>query len=409
MPNWPQVVVAAPTWSLNGPNVFSANLVRGLIARQIPAHIVLTRPDWVDAKPLPRPLDIPFKTLAVKPFMSFRARCAAMIRHLEEHAPCIYIPNHDFGHSCISSKLPEAVAIIGIVHSDDAQHYDHLARLSRYWNAVVAVSPAIAAESLKIAPALETRLAVMPYGVEAAARLPERSGMAPQPLRVIYAGRLEQKQKRVLDLPAIFEAAADHGVPLELSIAGSGSAEGQLRASFAARGGGQRVEFLGSLQREALAVALARQDVFLLTSEFEGLPISLLEAMGQGCIPLVTNLRSGIPELIEDGVNGFRIPIGDIQGFARRLAELHRDPAMRRQMAEAAYGKATAGCYRIGHMVESYIQLFAQVLDEAKRGVFRRPRAGIRPPPDLPWPEHLAAPLQSWGHQVKQLLTERLR
>src|SRR5580700_8434659 len=158
MPVIPTIVLATPAWSLNGPNVFSANLVRGLRARRIQAHIVLTRPDWQDAKPLPMPPDIPFETLAVNRFMSFSARRRVMIRYLESQGPCVYIPNYDVGHSCISPKLSDRIAIAGIVHSDDPQHYDHVARLGAYWNAVVAVSPAIACEILKIAPALASQI-----------------------------------------------------------------------------------------------------------------------------------------------------------------------------------------------------------------------------------------------------------
>ena len=142
------VILAAPKWGLNGPNVFSANLARALNALGMAAHIVLTRPDWVDTKPLPKPGDIPFRTLPVRPFMSFRNRCAAMIRYLEQHSPCVYIPNHDFGHSCISPQLSNRIVAVGILHSDDPQHYEHAVRLGGYWNRTVAVSAAIAADAI---------------------------------------------------------------------------------------------------------------------------------------------------------------------------------------------------------------------------------------------------------------------
>jgi glycosyltransferase involved in cell wall biosynthesis len=395
------VVLATPTWSLNGPNVFSASLVRGLKVRNIPARIVLTRPDWLDPKPLPRPPDVPIEKLEVSRFVSFSARCGAMIRYLEQRSPCVYIPNYDVGHSCISPRLPPSVAIVGIVHSDDSQHYEHVARLGGYWNAVVAVSSAIAGETRRIAPALAARLSVIPYGVGVAAAFPERNSGA-RPLRVVYAGRLDQPQKRVLDLVGIVQAAAELGVQVLLTIVGSGPAEAQLKARI---GCNQSVEFLGTMESDALARLLAGQDVFLLTSVFEGLPIGVLEAMGQGCIPVVSDVRSGIPELIEDGVEGFRVPIGDIRGVATRLAELHNKESMRRRMAEAAFTKAGSGCYRLDHMVESYAELFGTVLDDARRGAFRRPAGKIRPPSNLPWPERLPGVLQRWGHGVKQLLT----
>ena len=58
-----KVVLATPTWSLNGPNVFSANLARSLNARGGSAHILITRPDWDDVKPLAKPDDVPIREL----------------------------------------------------------------------------------------------------------------------------------------------------------------------------------------------------------------------------------------------------------------------------------------------------------------------------------------------------------
>jgi glycosyltransferase involved in cell wall biosynthesis len=406
--NWvPNVILAAPKWSLNGPNVFSANLARELNARGFAAHIVLTRPDWTDAKPLPKPADIAIRTLPVSPFMSFSNRCRTMIRYLEEHSPCIYIPNHDFGHSCVGPQLSNRIVSVGILHSDDPQHYEHALRMGGYWNRAVAVSSAIAVETLKLTPGLAGRISVIPYGVAAAAVFPERQCRLDQPLRVIYAGRLDQPQKRVLDLPKILRAAARENVRIHLTIAGSGAAEKQLKADFATPGAGHAVEFLGTVEHSALAEIFARQDVFLLTSAFEGLPISLLEAMGQGCVPVVSDVRSGVPELIIDGVDGFRVSVGDVDGFAARIAALHRDPRMRRQMGYAAYVRASSRPYRIEQMANSYIQLFREASDEQQSGAFRRPLGKIRVPQEVRWSERFSAPLQYWGHRAKQILAKR--
>jgi glycosyltransferase involved in cell wall biosynthesis len=219
---------------------------------------------------------------------------------------------------------------------------------------------------------------------------------------VIYTGRLDQPQKRVLDLPRILKAAAELGASVHLTIAGSGPAEPQLRSGCATAG--VCAEFLGTLDGDALAGVLRQQDVFLLASAFEGLPISLLEAMGQGCVPVVSDLRSGIREVVVEGRNGFRVPPGDLQGFAKRLAELHANPDILRRMAEAAFDTVRSGCYRLDSMVQSYIDLFGLVWDESRRGAFRRPPGPIQPPPGLPWQEYLYEPLQKAGHYGKQLL-----
>src|SRR5262249_31285225 len=141
-----------------------------------------------------------------------------------------------------------------------------------------------------------------------------------------------------------------------------------------------------------------------LPSAFEGLPIGVLEAMGQGCVPVVSDVRSGVREVVNEGGNGFRVATGDIAGFARRLAELHADAPMRRRMAEAAWRTIQDGPYRVEAMVQRYVDLFAKVLEEARTGVFKRPPGRILPPPHLPWAEHLAEPLQRAGHYGKRFL-----
>jgi len=107
----------------------------------------------------------------------------------------------------------------------------------------------------------------------------------------------------------------------------------------------------------------------------------LLEAMSQGCIPVVTDIESGIPELIRDGVNGYRIPVGDIGGFAARLQTLQADPGLRNGMAAEAYRTLVGSCYEFRAMVQSYVRVFDQAVEAARSGAFRRPQGRIIPPP----------------------------
>ena len=392
------VVLATPTWSLNGPNVFSANLARGLNALGCSAHILLTRPDWVDAKALPRPAGVPFYELPLnRRFLSASRRWDAMLRYLEERAPCVYVPNHDFSHSCISPALSERVAICGIAHSDDPQHYEHIGRLGRYWNSVVAVSTAIGEGIERQFPSIVPRLSVIPYGVS----FPMLHRVRPpvrRVLRALYAGRLDQPQKRVLDLPHILRAASEQGVPVELTIAGGGPDEGALRKAFHDTAPNVRVRFAGILDADRMGEVYADHDVFLLTSAFEGLPLSLIEAMGQGCVPLTTDLRSGVPELIRQGVNGFRCPAGDAAEYARCLRILHEAPEVRAEMARRAWQTVDSG-FRVETMTSGYARLFERTLAEK----FPRPPGSIERCPTMPRTELLPGSLQMLGHQVNSL------
>ena len=399
------VVLATPTWSLNGPNVFSKNLARSLNGKGLSAHILITRPDWEDTKPLPRPSDVPLCELPLnRRFLSAHNRWEAMLRYLEAHAPCIYVPNHDYSHSCISPALSAGVAICGIAHSDDPQHYEHVGRLGRYWDSVVAVSENIGHQIERQFPSIVPRLSIIPYGVSLPKTPPLRPPSARRALRAIYAGRLDQPQKRVLDLPPIMRAAVELGVPVELTIAGGGPEEEALRRACRAIGCGSKVEFVGILNADRLGEAYAAHDVFLLTSAFEGMPLSMLEAMGQGCVPVVTDLRSGISETIQQGVNGFRCEVGDAVAYARCLRTLYEAPAVHTEMALRAWETVNAR-FRLETMADRYVGLFERMLSQR----FVRPAGAIKRSPSMPRAELLPGPIQMLGNRVNALTRFRRR
>ena len=381
----PEVIVAATYWVLNGVNIFSANLVRGLSRQGIPAQILLTEEDTtlihVSESSMPKPSDIPFQKLPVRYRTSWGGHWGAMIRYLEERAPCIYIPNSDWRHSCVGPLLSKQVGIVGIVHSDDPLHYDHVNRLGQYWNAIIATSKTIAKKTAALNPSLTDRIVVIPIGVDIPLTPPKQRSNVERPLRVIYHGVLKQHQKRILDLPCVISELAARKVLVELSIAGGGPDETTLKEAckdLVERG---MIRFLGVVPHDTIFNLLEQNDVYVLTSEFEGMPNALLEAMGRGCVPVVTNVESAIPELVQDGDNGFVVPIGDIGAFADRLTILQRDHSLRQQMALNAYESVSRGKYRTQDMLRDYLEVFDRVLNDIQGGVFQRPANSLQPPP----------------------------
>jgi glycosyltransferase involved in cell wall biosynthesis len=377
------IVVGSSIWSLNGVNIFSANLVRGLLAKGISAHILLTEGKGYDPKPMQLPSDIPVHALPVGCFDSYQVRWSVMHRYLASYAPCIYIPNYDYNHSCISPKLPNNVGIVGIAHSDDPREYDHVKRLGKYWNQIVAVSEVIAQKTKISNPEFSEKLVTIPYGVEIPLQRTHRSFSEKTPLKIIYAGVLNQYQKRVLDIPRIAQQLLALNVPFELTIAGGGIEQENLIAASKSLIQQGIVRFIGLVPNSKIPELHHQHDVFIMTSAYEGLPNALIEAMGSGCVPVVTDIESGIPELIRDNFNGYRVPVGDIQMFAKRLAELQQDSSLRQRLSTNAYNTVDRGTYRIQDMVARYLSVFEQVLDEIEQGTYQRPQGAIPLPTAL--------------------------
>lgn len=380
----PPIVVGATTWTVNGVNVFSSNLCRALQDAGSEATILLTEENsnlvhYPEAR-MRRADDLKFESLPVAPYDGWGMHWGRMQRYLEERAPCIYIPNSDWRHSAICPRLPDQVIVVGVVHSDDPLHYDHVRRLGRYWNAIVAVSQTVADRVIEASPELADRVVTIPIGVKVPPHHRDRPSDGER-LRVIYHGILKQHQKRVLDLPRIVAAAVARAVPIELSIAGSGPDEAALKAAAAPLVESGHIRFLGLLPPDELGTLLEQHDVYLLASEFEGMPNALLEAMGRGCVPIVSRMKSGIPELIRDGLNGYLVPISDAEAFAARLDAVWKDRDRRRQMSKSAFDTVSSGRFHVEHMAEAYERVFEAAYAAAKAGRFVRPKEAIAPPP----------------------------
>ena len=376
-----KVIFTTPSWDLSGVNTFTANLIEELSNCGITAILLITNPPRQNTDyTMPLPSNIIVEKLAVEERDNWKIRWQKMIDYLEQKAPCIYIPNYDVNHSCISPKLANSVGIVGIIHSDDPFHYDHVSRLGEYWNGIVSVSKAIEKKAVEFCPNISQRSYIIPYGVNVPETWQQRTLDVLAPLKLVYAGRLVQKQKRVFDLPKIVETLLEMGITVELTIIGDGSEGEQLRDICQPLTQKGTIRFLGTLANEKVLELYEQNDIFILTSDFEGLPVSLLEAMARGCIPVVSDIESGVPELVQNGVNGFRVPIGDIEQFAKTIAGLERDLERRREISLNAYRTIKEGGYRTEDMVKQYIDLFGHVMQEAESGVYTRPLGEIIPP-----------------------------
>lgn len=393
-----RVIVGAPAWSLNGVNTFSANLARGLASSGYEASILLTGVRYRERKPLAFPNGVEFEQLAIPALGTWRRRWAALIEYLEHRAPCIYLPNYDFRHSCVTSALGPDIGVVGIVHSDDKQHYEHAARMGGSWNAAVAVSGKIAQGIRGAGSVPDDRLTVIPYGVSHVPELAPRQ--ATGPLKLIYTGRLEAEQKRVGDLVLVAAELRARGLEFVLTIVGDGPERRTLEREVIQRGLAGCVKIVRSVSNADVFEMCALSDAFILPSAYEGMPISLLEAMGQGCIALTSAIESGVPEVVIEGRNGFIVPVGDIAAFADRIALISGSRDARERMRLAAWHTVATGEYRLARMLERYGNLLDRVTSEMRAGTFRR--RGYISPVELSMEERIVAPLWAFRPDMRR-------
>jgi glycosyltransferase involved in cell wall biosynthesis len=120
---------------------------------------------------------------------------------------------------------------------------------------------------------------------------------------------------------------------LHLLVVGDGDLREELRDRVERQGLASRVHFLGA--RRDLGDLLAAIDLFVMPSLWEGLPLSMVLAMGAG-LPVVATRVAGIPEVVRHGETGLLVPPADVPALGSALARLASDPTLRRTMGTAA-------------------------------------------------------------------------
>ncbi len=269
-----------------------------------------------------------------------------------QHGDCFGIA------AALAQTMGDTLRVIGTAHSDNAYDLRLLTHYAPMLTKLVAVSDTL---EMKIRSALLSRegdIAQIPYGVPIPGEPCARPPRADRPLRLLYAGRFEHRQKRVMALPRLAAKLEEAGIDFELTIAGDGPVRDELAKACA---GSNRVTLLGPQSQNQLAGLLRTHDAMVLPSRYEGLSIAMLEAMAMGCVPIVTRCESGSAQAIRDGQSGLLAevsPDADEEAAAlglfacvRRLMELDLSAL------SAGAARRARDCYSLGQHTHKWADL----------------------------------------------------
>jgi glycosyltransferase involved in cell wall biosynthesis len=342
-----------------------------------------------------------FKELGIAvrlmPFLTHSSYAVrSLLRLLEKGQPDIYVPN------CIVPAYYAAgyarragIPTVGVLHADDLYYQgvvdefingDPDFRVS----AVVAVSSFLESQVSSGAAARGVVARRIFYGVPIPAGAAEISGSV---FRLVYTGNLIEVQKRISDVANALCTVTASSPNLEVWIVGDGDARPAVENIIREKGVGARVQLLGWVDNGHIYDVLAQCHSSVLLSDYEGLSVSMMEGMAAGLVPICLDMRSGIPDAIENGVNGLIVK-DRAADFFGAVKGLQSDPAKWRQLSQAA--RETA---RRRFSVEECAREWVDLLEHLYRrgtaqGDFRAPRVLRLPPPDpkfdifgirLPW------------------------
>jgi glycosyltransferase involved in cell wall biosynthesis len=185
-------------------------------------------------------------------------------------------------------------------------------------------------------------------------------------LLVVSVGRLDP-QKNPLRLLDVFERAFPEPTT-RLLLIGEGGLRPEIEARIVERGLGERVRLFG--MREDVREILGAADLYLSVSDWEGNPLSIMEAMAAGLAVVATSV-GGVPELIEAGVSGLLAPPEDLGALVSSLRETQR-PERRRELGSQAVLRAER-LFGVDRMVHHYEDLFESLV---KASTSNRARVG---------------------------------
>ena len=291
--------------------------------------------------PLTGPRKIYVKELLQAVALADRLLAAPDVRHL--HAHFAHGTTTITWHAARMTGLP--FSFTGHARDIYAGHLNPKGWLRRKLLAarfVVTCTEANRRHLAEIAPEAEIHLVYHGLNADFARLLRDdhANGAAPERLRVLAVGRMVAKKgfDQLVDACAVLR---DRGIPFEAAIVGQeGAHSPTVRQRIARHGLQDRVALPGPMGQQELLGEYRRASVLcmpsrLLPDDRDGIPNVLVEAMAAGT-PVVASAVSGIPELVEDGVNGVLVAPESPAELADALVRLHGDPALRGRLAGAA-------------------------------------------------------------------------
>jgi glycosyltransferase involved in cell wall biosynthesis len=218
-----------------------------------------------------------------------------------------------------------------------------------------------------------SRLAVIPNGIDLSAyesspevgvRIRRKLDIAPGAFVWLAVGRLWE-QKDYPAMLAAFAASESGRSEGRLVIAGAGPLSRRLRSRADELGVADRVSFLGHVTNVADVMTAA--DALLLSSEWEGLPNAIMEAMATG-LPVVAKRVGGVPELVTDGVTGLLAQPGRPDSLVAEMDRLFRMEASERRRLGAAGRAAIEKGYSLATVTKQWSDLIDMYLSDQRKG-----------------------------------------
>ena len=260
---------------------------------------------------------------------SMRTRFA---NHSSRFTDSVAICHNMWGLQFLADLMP-AERRVGLLHSDWTGLRPFLETQRGLLDGVLCVSNALVELVSDCLPDLtkSNRVKLTPYPVDGLTAMPERAPLTGRTVVIGWVGRMQTEQKRVERLPGLAKALESAGIDFRFELLGDGPRQAWLKQQLPSN----RTVFHGRKSGDEYWAVLRRWDFITSVSDYEGLPISMLEAFSAGVLPICPAIGSGGDEYSAELGNEFVWEAFDFGQAAAKLKSILAKP-------ESAIGQARA-------------------------------------------------------------------
>ena len=234
---------------------------------------------------------------------------------------------HDWIELGMSSTLGLQNPVVQFLHGDFEYYYNLAVKHESIVDQYIVVSPVI--ETL-LKQKIHSRASDIQY-----CRFPvpfiKNNSKSHYPLRMVYCvNSLTEERKQFHLIPQINKYLQQLNVPIEWTIIGTGYSEREIKEMMLQK---ELIHCYRAMDNDEVINLLTHQDIFILPSMSEGFPVSVVEAMKAGAVPLISNWKNATAELVQEGETGFYLETGNYEGYASRIAFLDKNREILEQIS----------------------------------------------------------------------------
>ena len=261
--------------------------------------------------------------LGVDGWDSIRCIRKKLAKHSDLFPDSVAVCHNMWGLQFLAELIP-AKRRIGILHSDWTTLRPFLQSQKELLDGVLCVSNTLMELVAEGLPELskDNRIQLIPYPIDGVSIMPNRMSLVKRPVIIGWIGRMQEEQKRVDRLPSLLKAFDDAQIDYRFELLGDGPMQEWLEKQLPTN----RTVFHGRKSGDDYYSTLSKWDFITSVSDYEGLPISMLEALSAGVLPLYPTIGSGGDEYAEKLSSNFVWEAFQFEQAASKLNLLLKQP-----------------------------------------------------------------------------------